>query len=396
MKRALVIVPVLLTLAAGAQGASMRPLLALTTTGIARVEPVTLRPVGRPLRLPFNWYANALSPDRSQLAIGGSNASGTVRLVDLKRMRAVRDLRFTGVPDALFWLQPRLLVVQFAAGRVVAVDPTTKHVRWHRQVAGSIFSLERLAHGVVLLVAPDYHIGATRLVSITPTGVFRSVALDRILAGSRQVGASSSFNVRWPGVAVDSAGRHAFVVGAGEPIAEVDLATMHVTYHGGSRRLAKSVDGPSREARWLGNGLIAVVGTESHRWVDGQGDQQWTMEPAGLALVDTREWTTREVDPSASSVVVGSGLLLATGQSYDSTHPEDPTRGEGLAAYGLDGSPRFHVLDGPVGQLQVVRGVAYAWLGPGAHSALAVVDLASGRIIDQVSSTVVLQLLPDG
>ena len=115
------------------------------------------------------------------------------------------------------------------------------------------------------------------------------------------------------------AGNRAYVIGAGEPFAEVDLAAMTVAYHGagaGSRSLAKAVNGPERTATWLGNGLIAVTGSDAHSVVgakDGQSFEHVWWTPAGLTLVDTKDWSSRLIDPNATSVEVANGLLLATG-----------------------------------------------------------------------------------
>src|SRR5207244_3863367 len=87
----------------------------------------------------------------------------------------------------------------------------------------------------------------------------------------------------------------------------------------------------------LGNGLIALTGSNDHaRVTDGRYDIG--ADPAGLELVDVRDWTTRTVDPDASDVVVGAGLLFAVNGSA-------PVR-----AYDYAGHLRFD-LDG-------IRGIA--------------------------------------
>jgi hypothetical protein len=72
-----------------------------------------------------------------------------------------------------------------------------------------------------------------------------------------------------PGFAVDPSTGRAFVVSPDRLIAVVDLQTLEVSHHGATRSLAKAVDGPSRTAAWLGNGLLAV---SSH--VDAANDRR--------------------------------------------------------------------------------------------------------------------------
>jgi hypothetical protein len=139
------------------------------------------------------------------------------------------------------------------------------------------------------------------------------VSLPGIAAGFQEpadwdkVGASS--RRAQPGLAVDPDGRRAFVVGAGDPLAVVDLRTLEVAWHrteprpGLLGRLAdwllpaaeaKSVHGPVRMAAWLGDGLMAVWGQdETEPVVRGPTVEQW-LRPAGLRLVHL--FGTRQVN----------------------------------------------------------------------------------------------------
>jgi hypothetical protein len=149
----------------------------------------------------------------------------------------------------------------------------------------------------------------------------REVVLDRIRIGSLETKTQNDvrFAQSEPGIAVDPVSRHAFIVGADFTVAAVDLDTLSVAYHPPSRRsLAKAISGPARSAAWLGNGMLAVGG------VDFKGSE--APSPAGLRLVDTREWRFTLLDSSAAWFQVGAGALV--------------TRNK---AFGLDGAPLYGI-----------------------------------------------------
>src|SRR5204863_449886 len=66
--------------------------------------------------------------------------------------------------------------------------------------------------------------------------------------------------------------------------------------------------------------------------------------PAGLAIVDTRDWSIQRLDPGADTVTVADGVLLATGRRL--APGQDTPTGMGLAAYGADRSLRFRLFQG--------------------------------------------------
>jgi hypothetical protein len=188
-------------------------------------------------------------------------------------------------------------------------------------------------------------------------------------------GAGHRMRQRLPGLAVDPGGRRAYVVDHGL-VAEVDLRTLAVGYHAPTRSTsllarirdwlepaahAKGGSARTRSARWLGGGLIAVTGA------DAQHDR---VLPAGLDLVDTRDWSIRTIDDDASDVRVAGDLLLAT------------TESTGLIAYGFDGDRRFELFGDRVAWIEQVHdGRAYVagLQADGRPAPLRVVDLATGR-----------------
>jgi hypothetical protein len=231
-------------------------------------------------------------------------------------------------------------------------------------------------------------IGPARLAIVDRRGAVRFLELERMLAGMQFVDRTShDVRQRLPGLAVDAAGRRAYVVTPGL-VAAVDLARLAVSYHEPSRassalaRLrdwldpaahAKGASGPTRVARWLGGGLLAVTGADEQSLTDARGDTRIRVLAAGLSLVDTRDWSARMIAKGATDVRVAGGLLLATGLA--------DADAIGLAAYDRDGDKRFQLFDDRQAWVtQVYEGRAFVGIaGQGGEAPLRVVDLAAGR-----------------
>jgi hypothetical protein len=268
----------------------------------------------------------------------------------------------------------------------------------------------------VLLLGRPASIGPARVAVVDAGGRVRTVSLPGIAAGFQEpadwdkVGASS--RRAQPGLAVDPDGRRAFVVGAGDPLAMVDLRTLEVAWHrteprpGLLGRLAdwllpaaeaKSVHGPVRMAAWLGDGLMAVWGQdETEPLVRGPTVEQW-LRPAGLRLVDTRAWRATTIHPQASGAVWAGGRLLAFGRLLGP--PADPDADEptqrtyGLTVFGPGDRRPVHLFGTrQVNWLQVNGGRAYVDLTPSTdryvgHDSqatdrvVAVVDLERARVL---------------
>jgi hypothetical protein len=203
---------------------------------------------------------------------------------------------------------------------------------------------------LVLLLAPDDGIGPATLAVLDAAGAFRAVQLEQISAGWRYPLQADEppGEQRHPGLAVDAVGGRAYVVGGGEPVAEVDLRSLAVSYHQPSRPVSlfgrfrawlqpsAHAKGPmlgsTRRALWLGNGRLAVTGEDGRSGPDGV-----VVDPAGLTLVDTRTWSVETVQGNATAVTAAAGTLLASASGY----PDRP--GIGLRGYDLDGDLRFHL-----------------------------------------------------
>jgi hypothetical protein len=332
------------------------------------------------------WSA---SPDGKRLAVARNDAS-SVRLVDVGRMRVTANVRVDGgAIGALAWLtRDRMLAVQEQPGerqRLLGIDLVKRRVATRQALSGSVQRLARTAHELVLLLAPAQAIGPARVAVATGRGDVRFVSLARILAGSQLLGTGSNHRVdaRLPGLAVDSDRRRAFVV-ADSTIAEIDLRSSAVEYHTLDGRpsflarlwswlepaaSAKVLNGYARDVRWLGGNLLAFSGSDT---------EQSTTRPAGLVVVDTRDWSVQNLDRGATGFDAAGDVLLATGAQWDAA--KQRTVGIGLAAYGFDGGKRFQLFDGEAAWLAQVHG-GRAYVGTSGQAALRVVDLATGAVV---------------
>jgi hypothetical protein len=344
---------------------------------LARVDRATLRPLpGRRVPLsgePLGW---SFSPDRSRLAVGSTARGARLRLVDLRAMQTLGEVRIArrGSGVATTWAGPtRVLAVVVTPGccgagdtSVIGVDSVSQSVLWRRTLGGSLQAGERSGDGLVLVLGPRGRaIGPSRLVHVGGDGEIRSASLPEIRSGTESRGSvTHSWN---PGLAVDRTGGRAFVVQARAPLAEVDLRSFVVRSHplGAQPRAADALAGPMREALWLGHGTLAVTGSDS-------GPSRQTA--AGLTLIDTRRWSARTINRRTSDAVLVAGRLLASSFLFDARG--QPTAGSGLTGYSLDGTRRFHRYGSqPITGVQPLGRRALV----GAQAAISLIDARSGR-----------------
>jgi hypothetical protein len=188
--------------------------------------------------------------------------------------------------------------------------------------------------------------------------------------------------VRTPGLAVDPSGRRAYVVSAAPYVIEADLEQRSVDAHrleahrSLGDRLRQLIEpdaeastrvGAVREAAWIGGGHIAFSGYDNGAvWRPDEGLEA-LRRPAGLHVIDTRDWRVRTLDERASKFVAASGMLL-TGD------------GNGLTAYSPGGDARFRVLDGRRVEIVASAGsLVYVRTPP--EAALQVVDVVQERVV---------------
>jgi hypothetical protein len=378
---------------------------------LVQLDPRSLRPLpGRRLALTDTVAGHAWSPDGATLVLG-DNDQDALYLIDARRMRALGKVWLDAPSSAQWigWLGPRrvLTVVDWPLGDpgtepgdagVVLVDPLARRVLHRQNLHSRVHAVAFHGDRAFLLTGPVDGIGMASLAVVDGRGTVRTVPLRAISVGYNEPAEHTSDSVteqRLAGLAVDPAGGRAFVVGAGTPIAEVDLATLRVAYHGLSqpasllRRLAgwfvpaaeaKLVTGPMRQACWLGDGVLAVWGFDVKAAAPSTVDDT----PSGLKLVDTRRWTVRQLHPEATMVRWRGGRLLAFGvRWYDQERPG----GIGLTVYGPgDRRPLRFFKDRPVHDVHVNGDLAYAidWGSDARKSQVAVVDLRAGRVLRTV------------
>jgi hypothetical protein len=333
-----------LVVAGGTGAAGPTTVLATLSRGVesdlVRVDPATLRTVDPRLALGRHGQLWTRSPDGARLGVGGGRS---IRIVDVRAWRLVRDLPLRGALVALSWPRADRLVAIVAGRccpeplRALAIDAATGRVVARAALGRSPrLAAVRTPEGLALLLGPPRGVGPARLVVVGASGRARSARLGGIEAGAVTVRQRSPSAVpltryRTPGLAVDPAGRRALVAG-NATLALVDLRTFAVRF--APLRVRTLADGglssgTYRRALWLRGDLVAVTG-----WTDrvpGKGAQRRVdTAPRGLLLVDARTLTVRRLDAGTSNVVLAGGLLLAT----------DGIRGAGLTAYSLDGRRR--------------------------------------------------------
>ena len=363
-----------------------------SSVSLARLNPLSLRPVSRRVQVGEYHAAWSLSPDASQLALARGGQGIGVQIVALEAMKSVRGLQTGVAAEALGWLAPRRLVAGLQRGGTVLVDPRTGRIlrRW----AGFSFpdASARIRDGLVMLL-PRFRrarlglplirvAGTPRLAVVDAQGRLRSVTLARIRLGVRRT--RSGFYEDRAGLAVDPEQERAYVFAADAPVARVDLRTMRVSYRrlesldarpdepqGSDAQPNADVLERRRSALWLGDGRVLIFGSDL---VTRHGGDQ-TFIPAGAALVDTAQWSWRTVDASASGAAFAARRLVVYGRAWYAG------ASLGLRIYTLDGAGLLSLLDGErVFDVQVAADLAYVR----ASGAVYVIDVRSEKIVNQI------------
>lgn len=344
---------------------------------LVRVDADSLRPVSKRLPLGGHVYAWSFSPDGRRLAIGFTRTH-IVRIVDIGRMKVIARIpAWSAGVSVLAWVSPRRLLGWEHAG-LFLLDPVARKRLTPRENPANVLIAQRAGHRLVLLGEAPSEAGAAELAVVGADGAVRTVRLHRIRATG-----SMSDDLRQfyrPALVLDPAGR-AYVVGTqrNEPVAEVELDSLNVTYHDlrhersllsrfwhwlePAAQAKEPVAGSFRRGTWLGDGKIAVWGDDSVR--DGAGRVQ--ASPAGLSVIDTRDWTTRLIDADAGHAALAGDTLLAT---YE--------RG-GLTGFTTDGERRYHLFDDDRSAVEATFGSrAFVVLD---RKPVHVIDAVTGRVL---------------
>ena len=396
---------------------------------LARFDPVTLQPGPRRVGLGDYQAGWSFSPDRRELVLGNDNESCVggatgLRFVDLAHMKVLGDVRLVadGPVEATAWPDPTHLLAVVAVSDclttkqtvVFSVDVATRRVVAETPLPGDLLG-SALVHGkLVVLLAPHGRIGLARIATVDALGRLHGTVLAQINAGRVFPSATSSTSLTRldvPALAVDAGSGSAYVVPAGDRLAAVDLQTMRVSYHNLSEKTslfsrflrwldpaaqAKGDDGPTREAVWLGNGLLALTGQDSTETGGTYFNWSTTVTPAGLRIIDTRDWTFHTINPAISQVQLEGGQLLATGQTYSANHNSSQSTFTGLIAYSLDGQERYRLFNGTeVDKIAAVGPRGYAAI-PAAHGTerTATFNLTTGNLGRSYGTSLYELLLP--
>jgi hypothetical protein len=372
---------------------------------LVRVRPLTLEPASPPLRLREDFVSDlALSPDGGQLAFGGDQRS-RIEFVDLRHWRSLGTMTLPGPrpsgyggASGLVWTSPRRLVVlsgaDYMRAEPIVIDPIARRVVHRSGWRGPPLQSATGGGLLVVLAAPSHgpKPGPARLVAYDARGRLRALRLERIMAGSSDWGPGPARDLT-PGLAVDRAGRRAYVVAAeASLVAEVDLRAWRVAYHeptepvtawGRLRDLLEPpvhakgppVDAAWREVKVLPNGAIAVTGDN---WPPVESRHHPLAVPFGVHLIDPRSWTVRTLDDESEDFALAGGTLLSRRWSID----DDSLEGIGVRAYDSAGDLRFAQF---AGADTIVRGAAgrhaYVEVKRDGRRAIHVLDLESGQTV---------------
>lgn len=371
---------------------------------LAKLDPLTLAPIGRPVPVDAQGAVTELSPDGSILALAGGEQP-RIEFLDREHLRSRGgvDLRIAGYVSRLSWPRSGTLFAAVGESAVVIVHPGSRQVVETRQVDGVLLGdAQEIQAGMLALVALPERIGPLKVVVFGGKGT-SSVPLRGIVGGWESEGGNGETDFRsrgiQPGLAVDPSGRRALVVPAGEEVAEVDLANLRVTYHALSQPVsllerlrnwlepsaeAKVIEGPIRQAVWLSSALVAVTGVD--HTVSGDGEPEMSAEPAGLSLIDTRDWSVRTLDEGVDWVRLADERLLAFERGCASDQES-----YGLVAYDLEGSEVFNLCREEGFDLQIFS--RYAYLGFEDNTRFEIVDLTTGKVVARPSTAKTTSLL---
>jgi hypothetical protein len=348
-------------------------------TRLTRFDPLTLRRVSEGLRLNVVGWPWRRSPDRARIALSSDGPDASLVVVDAARLRREAHVEL-GIanPVAIAWPDAdRILVVglnrDVSEAQIAVLDPGSGQVLGRTRLFGQLVAGDATADGLALLFGPRVGIGRARLVLVDKDLHVRSLALPETQAGWARAGAHAQpgdprARVRAPGLAVDRAGRRAWVTAHDQSLAEIDLRSGAVSYRAVRvRRLAvaaKSLLGSTATALWLGHGRLAVTGLS----YEGQ-----SYRGLGLSILDVRTGVARVVDEYAEWVQ-RSGNLLVTW-----------TEIEGVGVFDLQGRAKPRVLSG-LNVAYFVPAGRRGFVEPGAGRPSLIVDLPSGRVIGRARS----------
>lgn len=327
-------------------------------------DPLTLEPVRPAIALDDAAMPVGFSPDRALLAfLVWDQSTPSLRFLDLRALRWLGTVALPGTGTVhVRWIGTRrvLALAERPDGlRTSIVDVEAGRIVVSGRIPGEHFNerpaVEVTPAGTAILLGPFF--GSAQVAVVRPSGSVRLVRLARPRVGG------TGRELRRIALVADPARSRAFVVGGlDEPVAEIALRKLTVTYHrlrGGPKpQRPTAVD---RQAAWLGGGKLALVGFEEI----GSRTQR-----LGLTLVDTRTWKARTLDRAADFVWVASRTLV--GQHADGS----------LTGFSLGGVRRFTVTESGLGAGFPVSGNGrYLYVAGLFDGGALVVDPISGAVV---------------
>ena len=286
-------------------GSSATTLYGFAGARLYALDARTLRPRrDRGARVNGHLFGWSFSPGRTRLA-AGTDGSAELRLYDLRRLRALGDVKLArkGLVYVSTWAGPsRVLAVVISPGCcglgdtiVAGVDADSRRVVWRRDLEGSLQAGAPNGRGFVLVLGPKWAIGPSRLVTVSPAGRLRVARLEQIRSGWRRRGHRDIVEQSNPGLALDPSGHRAFVVQADAPVAVVDLLRLSVRYH----RPAEPISLLGRVRDWLEPAAAAKATQDPIARPSGSATAVWP-SPA---------WTTRRRSTAAATSRSGTSRL---------------------------------------------------------------------------------------
>jgi hypothetical protein len=337
-------------------------------------DPVSLVPSGSPIRIGQFGHAWSISPDRQRLvAAAGVRRNGeptAVRFVNLASRRIEGTMTLPGEfsrVTATAWIRGRVLVIVSASSttRVFAIDPDRRVTISQLEFPGTVVRGERGQSALVLLLASPNKIGPATIALVDQSPRVRTVVLEKIAVGTTATGdgADHRLTIRRPALTLGPSGQRAFVIGAGESPASIDLRTLSVRYAPVRLTTAanKRVEGSERTAETLPDGRI-VVGASVY-------GATGTANTAGLWLIDPKDWSRRVLSKKWTWFRVVGGLIFARGEA-----------GVGLRIIRPSGATRELFRTGSVARVTVVGPRAFVTFF-GTNIKAAVFELSTGRVV---------------
>ena len=364
-----------------------------------RLNPRTLKQVGRPIRTFRGGTGLSISPDGTRLAFAdGAHPRGRPRARSARiHFVNVAKWRSMGVARVgrhgwltVGWVsRDRLVAVSgegFGSQRLLWVDARTRKVVARRAFSGWTVNTLPVASGAALVLGPKEGVGPIRILVLDPSGGVRTINVDGIEAGANY---EDRGQVLTPAVTVDPDGGRMYVVAArGLLVAEVELATGTVSYHSlGASASKGNIAVWWRAAVWAGDGRIALTGDH---WPRPRGRLPDGPIPFGLRLIDTRTWSIETLDPRPDTMHVAGETVLAAGTRYFDAGQR--TESTGLLAFDASGRRAWTRFRGrPVALLGSRGSLVYAWVRR-KHTAY-VLDRDSGRTLHTIRTGIRIPFL---